>query len=238
MGIRDLYAARLPAVPDPLQRRRRMLSPAPRNCQPMSWVAAARRLISPGTVSCHRPKGRPPVSANVNHRAAPLCRRPCSSRSDAPKPKITVWAYVSRGCHDHPQRTHSGRRYAQRVKGPLRDMSRIIASAKHLLNRHSHRSWPTLRFARASPLKPPTYRSTTAGPAATRKPYARTGEIKCQDSVDTFMKLNTKGELRWPFTMSGRRDSNPRPLDPQSSALPSCATSRSHRRNAPVAGTA
>jgi hypothetical protein len=32
---------------------------------------------------------------------------------------------------------------------------------------------------------------------------------------------------------SGRRDSNPRPLDPQSSALPNCATSR----NRPTAST-
>src|SRR6266511_6426821 len=36
-----------------------------------------------------------------------------------------------------------------------------------------------------------------------------------------------------PSPASGRRDLNPRPLDPQSSALPSCATSR-----CPTAGTA
>jgi hypothetical protein len=35
---------------------------------------------------------------------------------------------------------------------------------------------------------------------------------------------------RWPaISLSGRRDLNPRPLDPQSSALPSCATSRCWR---------
>jgi hypothetical protein len=39
-----------------------------------------------------------------------------------------------------------------------------------------------------------------------------------------------------PDLLSGRRDSNPRPLDPQSSALPSCATSRCRTRtgSAPV----
>ncbi len=47
----------------------------------------------------------------------------------------------------------------------------------------------------------------------------------------TFPYQEIGPELR--FRWSGRRDLNPRPLDPQSSALPSCATSR-----CPTAGTA
>src|SRR5256885_11181367 len=45
-------------------------------------------------------------------------------------------------------------------------------------------------------------------------------------SPSTIIKALTALPLVRALSWSGRRDSNPRPLDPQSSALPSCATSR------------
>jgi hypothetical protein len=51
--------------------------------------------------------------------------------------------------------------------------------------------------------------------APTRKPYARTGKITCHNAISTSTTVKQKCQLSWHFMMSGRRDSNPRPLDPQ-----------------------
>ena len=44
-------------------------------------------------------------------------------------------------------------------------------------------------------------------------------------SPDQRIQKTTRNKFSW-FLSSGWRDLNPRPLDPQSSALPSCATAR------------
>ena len=50
--------------------------------------------------------------------------------------------------------------------------------------------------------------------------------------LDYFEDLESRFLAQYPETIeqdwSGRRDLNPRPLDPQSSALPDCATPRLH----------
>ena len=65
-----------------------------------------------------------------------------------------------------------------------------------------------------------------SGQARTRYQHSSVSVTSAIDAARCFISsiLLIPSKLR--FALSGRRDSNPRPLEPHSSALPSCATAR------------
>jgi hypothetical protein len=137
----------------------------------------------------------------------------------------------------------------ERVKGLLRYVEETKSSASRrtlpepaVLGGHLGRAprqrhdseWvsPRPRAATCSPTR--TMNSPSAWTWSVVLPDDSGNGSRCGPDVDHGSKRDRdrgrlrgrKGGLTWSFSESGRRDLNPRPLRPERSALPNCATSR------------
>lgn len=141
--------------------------------------------------SHRRPERRPPVG-NQQASAAPTGY----GLHPGGRTKITVRAFVSPMCHDHPEWTSNNRDTQAPGHTPMASGSwEGIPAQRHFRDARARAETGRRTPPRAGRKDEPKPRFG--------KPYARSGKNTCREDPEAFTAGNEKGQLNWPFTKSG-----------------------------------
>lgn len=166
----------------------------------MASTSARATHPSPGTAQASsRAPSRPPAVRKPAAGRRPARRPPGTQAWPAcphPRTKITVRAFVSLMCHDHPEWTLNNHDTQDRNRTPA---VRPITERNTWSTASSRGATCTGRTAAALPYE----QKDAHHHRRLRKPYARSGKNACRNDPMPFTTGNEKGQLSWPFTKSG-----------------------------------
>jgi hypothetical protein len=166
----------------------------------MAGTSARTIYPSPGHRSSVATRPEPAASRQEAAAGPRTARRPPRPTRMAGSPgrrtEITVRAFVSPMCRDHPKWTSNN--------------PDTQSCSRHRRAGGSQKETPGQRHLQVAlrSYEGPTPHSTTDrkdrhGHRRLRKPYARSGKNACRGDPEAFTAGNEKGQLSWPFTKSG-----------------------------------